>query len=127
MDLPQPQQFRQQSFSSSDPHIKRTKERSVAMAQQLVIIWRNYYENGEITDLGHQHLSLQDAANKVGIPKKTLEDYYAIFRYAIQSIRGNWRNRGSIFLNISIRKWVLFGRSFVILRVNNVRDITLQP
>jgi len=26
-------------------------------------------------------LNLQEAAVKVGIPKKTLEDYYAIFRY----------------------------------------------
>ncbi|CAD8156676.1 unnamed protein product [Paramecium pentaurelia] len=62
---------------------KRVKERSVQMAVEKVEEWRNLFQNGKLDNQGNlKKLSLQQAAEEVGIPKKTLEDYYQLIKKA---------------------------------------------
>ncbi|CAD8163931.1 unnamed protein product [Paramecium octaurelia] len=59
---------------------KRVKERSVLDALNRVREWRRIYEQGKCQQNTNQpRISLQEAANQVKIPKKTLEDYVQIF------------------------------------------------
>ncbi|CAD8066000.1 unnamed protein product [Paramecium primaurelia] len=59
---------------------KRVKERSVIDALNRVREWRRIYEEGKSQQNTNQpRISLQEAANLVKIPKKTLEDYIQIF------------------------------------------------
>ncbi|CAD8077299.1 unnamed protein product [Paramecium sonneborni] len=62
---------------------KRAKERSIIEAKQKVDQWRHFFINGEIDENGNKiKYSLQKAADKVGIPRKSLEDYRFLFRKA---------------------------------------------
>ncbi|KAM3129563.1 hypothetical protein pb186bvf_018314 [Paramecium bursaria] len=65
-----------------DKHqFKRVKERTVKDAYESVAKWRDYFENGYIDQAGiRKKATLQDAAILVGIPKKTLEDYYQLLK-----------------------------------------------
>ncbi|CAD8112460.1 unnamed protein product [Paramecium primaurelia] len=59
---------------------KRVKERLVENAYDKVQIWRKIFLEGLINEKGEkQYYTLNEAANFVGIPKKTLEDYTQIF------------------------------------------------
>ncbi|CAD8163211.1 unnamed protein product [Paramecium octaurelia] len=65
--------------------IKRVKERSIKEAKQKVDQWRSLYKNGEIDANGQKiKYSLNKAAEKVGVPKKSLEDY----RYLLKKAQG---------------------------------------
>ncbi|CAD8071559.1 unnamed protein product [Paramecium sonneborni] len=62
---------------------KRVKERSVQMAVEKVEEWRKLFENGKYDNSGNlKKLTLQQAAEEVGIPKKTLEDYHQLIKKA---------------------------------------------
>lgn len=57
-------------------NFKRVKERTVRDAYEKVKEWRALFEEGLHLDGGEQkRFTLQQAAEYVGIPKKTLEDY----------------------------------------------------
>ena len=56
---------------------RRTKERKIGEVILAVKRWRELYTTGELMENGHYHqLSLDDAANKVKISKKSLDDYF---------------------------------------------------
>jgi len=58
----------------------RMKERKIGQVIDQVIIWRKYY-NGYTDYHGKQvKLSLDEAAAKVGVPKKSLDDYFLQLR-----------------------------------------------
>ncbi|CAD8159895.1 unnamed protein product [Paramecium octaurelia] len=62
---------------------KRVKERSVQMAAEKVKEWRYLFKNGKCDSQGNlKKLTLQQAAEEVGIPKKTLEDYHQLIKKA---------------------------------------------
>ncbi|CAD8055586.1 unnamed protein product [Paramecium primaurelia] len=62
---------------------KRVKERSVQMAVEKVQEWRYLFQNGKHDSQGNlKKLTLQQAAEEVGIPKKTLEDYHQLIKKA---------------------------------------------
>lgn len=55
---------------------KRVKERNIQEVREKVTLWRQLFREGEYDEEGYHHkLSLHEAAERVGIPKKTLEDY----------------------------------------------------
>ena len=61
----------------SKPIFKRVKERSVWEAKQSVDQWRKLFKEGIKDSAGNTFkLTLKQAAEHVGIPKKTLEDYH---------------------------------------------------
>lgn len=53
---------------------KRTKERSIEEIIQKVSLWRRLY-NGVLRDGNLVRYSLEDAATKVNVSKKSLDDY----------------------------------------------------
>lgn len=54
---------------------KRTKERKIVEVIEKVSLWRKLY-NGVQDGKGNLlRFSLEDAAKKVGLPKKSLDDY----------------------------------------------------
>jgi len=54
---------------------KRPKERVIGHVLKKVIIWRKFY-NGYLDSSGKRlQLSLDEAAKRVGISKKSLDDY----------------------------------------------------
>ena len=53
----------------------KTKERTVAYVIQKVTQWRRLYNGYYDKDFNHQRLSLEDAADQVGVSKKSLDDY----------------------------------------------------
>ncbi len=56
---------------------RRTKERKIGEVILAVKKWRELYAVGEKTAEGKEHgLSLEDAAKKVNISKKSLDDYF---------------------------------------------------
>eukprot|EP00826_Nyctotherus_ovalis_P038197 TRINITY_DN3568_c0_g5_i3.p1 TRINITY_DN3568_c0_g5~~TRINITY_DN3568_c0_g5_i3.p1 ORF type:complete len:175 (-),score=53.20 TRINITY_DN3568_c0_g5_i3:115-639(-) len=58
----------------------RMKERKIGQVIDQVMIWRRYY-NGYTDYHGKQvKLSLDEAAAKVGVPKKSLDDYFLQLR-----------------------------------------------
>ncbi|CAD8175582.1 unnamed protein product [Paramecium octaurelia] len=66
---------------------KRVKERSILDAKQSVDEWRKLFKNGETDQNGNKiKYSLKQAAEKVGVPKKTLEDYHQLLKKAEQFI-----------------------------------------
>ncbi|CAK76683.1 unnamed protein product (macronuclear) [Paramecium tetraurelia] len=66
---------------------KRVKERSIMDAKLSVDEWRNLFKNGEIDQNGNKiKYSLKQAAEKVGVPKKTLEDYHQLLKKAEQMV-----------------------------------------
>jgi hypothetical protein len=62
--------------STSAPKQKRTKERRIGEILDKVLQWRRLY-NGTVDPQSGQtiKMSLEDAAQKVGISKKSLDDY----------------------------------------------------
>ena len=61
----------------SQPIFKRVKERSVWEAKASVDHWRKLFKEGITDQVGkNTKLTLKQAAEYVGIPKKTLEDYH---------------------------------------------------
>ena len=59
---------------------KRTKERTIEEVIQKVNLWRRLY-NGVIKDGVLQRQSLEVAAQKVGVSKKSLDDYLMMLRF----------------------------------------------
>jgi hypothetical protein len=56
---------------------RRTKERKIGEVILAVKKWRELYTIGEkMPDGSYRQLSLEDAATKVGISKKSLDDYF---------------------------------------------------
>jgi hypothetical protein len=54
---------------------KRSKERKIGYIIEKVYLWRKLY-NGFKDEYGNVHkLTLEEAATKVGISKKSLDDY----------------------------------------------------
>jgi hypothetical protein len=67
-----------QSLSQSGQ--KRTKERTIEEIIEKVSLWRKLY-NGVIRDGNLVRYSLEDAASKVGVSKKSLDDYLLQMRF----------------------------------------------
>ena len=67
-----------------DKDHKRTKERTIGYIIEKVSQWRKLY-NG-FMDENHQlkRMSLEDAAEKVGVSKKSLDDYLSQLRQGRQ-------------------------------------------
>ncbi|CAD8091031.1 unnamed protein product [Paramecium sonneborni] len=66
---------------------RRVKERTIMDAKQSVDEWRKLFKNGEVDQNGNKiKYSLKQAAEKVGVPKKTLEDYHQLLKKAEQII-----------------------------------------
>ncbi|CAD8188759.1 unnamed protein product [Paramecium pentaurelia] len=62
---------------------QRTKERFVNEAMNLVKLWRQVYQTEiKIVDGRSVRITLDQAAELVGCPRKTLEDYYYLLRKA---------------------------------------------
>ena len=63
-----------------EKEVKRTKERSIKYIIEKVSQWRKLY-NGYM-DENHQlvRMSLEEAADKVGVSKKSLDDYLSQLR-----------------------------------------------
>lgn len=61
-------------------YTKRTKERSIADIIEKVSLWRKLY-NGVYKEGELIRYSLEDAANKVGVSKKSLDDYLLQLRF----------------------------------------------
>lgn len=59
---------------------KRTKERSISDIIEKVSLWRKLY-NGVQRDGTLVRYSLEDAAGKVGVSKKSLDDYLLQLRF----------------------------------------------
>ena len=59
---------------------KRTKERSISDIIEEVSLWRKLY-NGVYRDGNLVRYSLEDAAAKVGVSKKSLDDYLLQLRF----------------------------------------------
>ena len=56
---------------------RRTKERKIGEVILAVKRWRELYTTGELKENGmYQQLSLEEAALKVSISKKSLDDYF---------------------------------------------------
>ena len=53
---------------------KRTKERTISEIIEKVALWRKLY-NGVVLDGNLVRYSLEDAAKKVNVSKKSLDDY----------------------------------------------------
>ena len=58
----------------------KTKERTVAYVIHKVTQWRRLYNGYYDKDFNHQRLSLEDAAEQVGVSKKSLDDYLSQLR-----------------------------------------------
>ena len=59
---------------------KRTKERTIADIIEKVSLWRKLY-NGVVRDGTLVRYSLEDAAVKVDVSKKSLDDYLLQLRF----------------------------------------------
>ncbi|CAD8159583.1 unnamed protein product [Paramecium pentaurelia] len=73
---------------SEKSEIKSSKrERYVWEALNAVQKWRDLFENGYFNEVGNQiKPSLKEAANLVGLPKRTLEQYHSVFKKLPQFI-----------------------------------------
>ncbi|CAK82413.1 unnamed protein product (macronuclear) [Paramecium tetraurelia] len=85
---------------------KRVKERTVEDALYRVREWRRIYETGLQKDSNKEsRITLQEAANLVKIPKKTLEDYIQIFnKVSLICPIQDFQNKKMGFLRTFIRK-----------------------
>ena len=71
----------QAASSANDNNAKkRTKERSISDIIEKVSLWRKLY-NGVQRDGTLVRYSLEDAARKVGVSKKSLDDYLLQLRF----------------------------------------------
>ena len=66
--------------SKSGPGTRRTKERKISFVIEKVSLWRKLY-NGIQDGNNIVRYSLEDAAKKVNISKKSLDDYLLQLRY----------------------------------------------
>ncbi|CAD8065825.1 unnamed protein product [Paramecium primaurelia] len=73
---------------SEKSEIRRTKrERYVWEALNAVQKWRDLFENGYQDEVGNYiKPTLKEAADIVGLPKRTLEQYHSVFKKLPQSI-----------------------------------------
>ncbi|CAD8063923.1 unnamed protein product [Paramecium primaurelia] len=63
------------------------RERYVGEALNAVQKWRDLFENGYYDEVGNYlKPTLKEAADLVGLPKRSLEQYYSVFRKIPQSI-----------------------------------------
>ena len=70
------------TFEDTNSKNKRIKERKVGQVMELVALWRKYYQGFTDPETGTLvKMSLQDAAAKVGVSKKSLDDYLLQIRY----------------------------------------------
>lgn len=53
---------------------ERSKERTIKECIDLVGMWRMYHLNG--TNCDKEKLNLIEAAKRIGVSKKSLDDYY---------------------------------------------------
>ncbi len=53
----------------------KTKERTVAYVIEKVAQWRRLYNGYYDKNFDHTRLSLEDAAEQVGVSKKSIDDY----------------------------------------------------
>jgi hypothetical protein len=60
---------------------RRTKERRIGHIIEKVIEWRKYYSGTSDLTSQHEKYSLDEAAKKVGISKKSLDDYLFQIRF----------------------------------------------
>ncbi|KAL4493620.1 hypothetical protein ABPG72_004113 [Tetrahymena utriculariae] len=60
---------------------RRTKERKIGFIIEKVVQWRNYYNGVPDASGKSNRLSLEEAANKVQISKKSLDDYLLQIRF----------------------------------------------
>lgn len=60
--------------------IPKTKERTVGYVIEKVAQWRRLYNGTYDQNFNHQRMSLEAAANEVGVSKKSLDDYLAQLR-----------------------------------------------
>ena len=59
---------------------KKTRKRKIGEIIEKVILWRKYNE-GILDEFGNFiQLSLKEAAGKIKIPKKSLDDYYSLIK-----------------------------------------------
>ncbi|CAD8198560.1 unnamed protein product [Paramecium pentaurelia] len=74
--------MQQQQQQQQQPRA-RTKERYVCEAMNLVKLWRQIYETEtKVIDGRTVRITLDQAAELVGCPRKTLEDYYYLLKKA---------------------------------------------
>ncbi|CAD8073722.1 unnamed protein product [Paramecium primaurelia] len=104
---------------------KRVKERSVDEALYRVREWRRIYEQGISQECNKKsRITLQEAANIVKIPKKTLEDYIQIFNKV--SLMGqkieDFSNKKMGFLRAFIRKNKGKIRKAALIKKQNKKD-----
>ncbi|CAD8164125.1 unnamed protein product [Paramecium octaurelia] len=73
---------------SEKSEIRRSKrERYVWEALNAVQKWRDLFKNGYLDEVGNYiKPSLKEAADLVGLPKRTLEQYHSVFKKLPQSI-----------------------------------------
>ena len=74
-------QLQEENKENKDKIGRRTKERKIGQIIELVAKWRKLYNgitdpNGEL-----KRMSLDDAAIRVGISKKSLDDYFLQLRF----------------------------------------------
>ena len=58
----------------------KTKERTVGYVIEKVAQWRRLYNGFYDSNFNHHRMSLEKAAEKVGVSKKSLDDYLAQLR-----------------------------------------------
>lgn len=63
------------------PHQKRTKERTIQDIIEKVSLWRKLYNGVQDPEGNLLRYSLEDAASKVGVSKKSLDDYLLQLRF----------------------------------------------
>lgn len=61
--------------------IRRTKERQIKFVVERVSLWRKLYNGVDMGNGETVRYSLEDAANLVGISKKSLDDYLLQLRF----------------------------------------------
>lgn len=59
---------------------KQARERTIDQALEAVRQWRTLYDTAD--DNGKRLFTLDEAADRVGVPKKTLDDYFMKIRVA---------------------------------------------
>jgi hypothetical protein len=57
--------------------VTKTKERTVGYVIEKVAQWRKLYNGYYDHNFNHHRMSLEKAADKVGVSKKSLDDYLA--------------------------------------------------
>ena len=72
---------------------KRSKERKINYIIEKVLLWRKLYNGFEDEKGNLIKLTLEEAADKVGISKKSLDDYLIQIRYITNVYKSKeWQN-----------------------------------